>query len=78
MKAARLYGVRDLRVEEVEDPRPGPGEALIRVGALLQRITAAGWAEDLSVRTTLAPRADGELPGIRVVAQDRPHQPPLR
>lgn len=33
MKAARLYGVRDLRVTEVEDPRPGPGEALIRIAA---------------------------------------------
>ncbi|MBI3971972.1 MAG: zinc-binding dehydrogenase [Chloroflexi bacterium] len=33
MKAARLYGVRDLRVEQVEDPRPGPGEALIRIDA---------------------------------------------
>lgn len=33
MKAARLYGVRDLRVEEVEDHRPGPGEALIRIHA---------------------------------------------
>ena len=33
MKAARLYGERDLRVEEIEDPRPGPGEALIRIAA---------------------------------------------
>lgn len=33
MKAARLYGVRDLRVEAVDDPRPGPGEALIRINA---------------------------------------------
>jgi len=33
MKAARLYGVRDLRVEEVEDPKPGPGQALIRINA---------------------------------------------
>jgi L-iditol 2-dehydrogenase len=31
MKAARLYGVRDLRVEDVGDPEPGPGEALIRI-----------------------------------------------
>ena len=31
MKAARLYGVRDLRVEEVPDPEPGPGEILIRI-----------------------------------------------
>jgi L-iditol 2-dehydrogenase len=33
MRAARLYGVRDLRVEDVEDPQPGPGEALIRIHA---------------------------------------------
>jgi L-iditol 2-dehydrogenase len=33
MKAARLYGVRDLRVEDVADPEPGPGEALIRIHA---------------------------------------------
>jgi L-iditol 2-dehydrogenase len=33
MKAARLYGARDLRVEQIDDPRPGPGEALIRIEA---------------------------------------------
>lgn len=33
MRAARLYGVRDLRVEEVADPTPGSGEALIRIEA---------------------------------------------
>lgn len=33
MRAARLYGVRDLRVEEVPDPEPGPGEILIRIKA---------------------------------------------
>jgi len=33
MKAARLYGVRDLRVEEVHDPTPGSGEALIQIHA---------------------------------------------
>jgi L-iditol 2-dehydrogenase len=31
MKAARLYGNRDLRVEEITDPEPGPDEALIRI-----------------------------------------------
>jgi L-iditol 2-dehydrogenase len=31
MKAARLYGIRDLRVEDVGNPEPGPGEALIRI-----------------------------------------------
>ena len=33
MKAARLYGVRDLRVEEVYDPTPGADEALIQIHA---------------------------------------------
>src|SRR3954465_14010965 len=33
MKAARLYGPRDLRVEQIDDPTPGPGEALIRIEA---------------------------------------------
>jgi L-iditol 2-dehydrogenase len=33
MKAARLYGIRDLRVEDVSDPTPGPGEALIQIHA---------------------------------------------
>lgn len=33
MKAARLYGIRDLRVEELDDPNPGPGEALIQIHA---------------------------------------------
>ena len=33
MKAARLYGVRDLRVEQIDDPTPGAGEALIRIEA---------------------------------------------
>ena len=33
MKAARLHGIGDLRVEEVATPRPRPGELLVRVGA---------------------------------------------
>ena len=33
MKAARLYGVRDLRVEEVPDPEPGPDDVLIDIKA---------------------------------------------
>ena len=33
MKAARLYGVRDLRVEEAPDPEPGPGDLLIDIKA---------------------------------------------
>jgi L-iditol 2-dehydrogenase len=33
MRAARLHGVRDLRVEELSDPEPAPGELLVRVDA---------------------------------------------
>ena len=31
MRAALLYQPRDLRVEDVPRPKPGPGEALVRV-----------------------------------------------
>jgi (R,R)-butanediol dehydrogenase/meso-butanediol dehydrogenase/diacetyl reductase len=31
LKAAVYHGIRDLRVEEVAEPKPGPGEAKIRV-----------------------------------------------
>jgi L-iditol 2-dehydrogenase len=31
MLAARFYLPRDVRVEEVPDPEPGPGDVLIRV-----------------------------------------------
>lgn len=31
MRAARWHGRRDVRVEEVPDPEPGPGEVLVRV-----------------------------------------------
>lgn len=35
MKAARLYGARDVRVEEVEQPAaPGPGEVIVQVGSV--------------------------------------------
>lgn len=31
MLAARLYGAKDLRIEEMPEPEPGPGEVKIRV-----------------------------------------------
>lgn len=33
MMAARFYGGRDIRVEELPDPLPGPGEVLVRIRA---------------------------------------------
>ena len=33
MKAAVVYGANDIRIAEVPKPRPGPGEALVRVKA---------------------------------------------
>lgn len=34
MKAARLYAVGDLRVDDEPDPRPGPGTSLVKVTAV--------------------------------------------
>ncbi|MBM3494159.1 MAG: zinc-binding dehydrogenase [Armatimonadetes bacterium] len=34
MRAARLHGARDVRIEDIPAPIPGPGEALIRVRAV--------------------------------------------
>jgi L-iditol 2-dehydrogenase len=34
MRASRLYGVRDLRVEDQPRPVPGPGEVLLKVAAV--------------------------------------------
>ncbi len=33
MLAARFYAPLDVRIEEIEVPRPGPGEVLVKVGA---------------------------------------------
>jgi len=35
MKAAIFHGIRDVRLEEVEVPKIGPGEVLVRVRAAL-------------------------------------------
>lgn len=51
MKAARLYGPADLRVEEVPDPNLGVGEALIRID------TCGVCPSD--VRSYVAPKIDG-------------------
>jgi (R,R)-butanediol dehydrogenase/meso-butanediol dehydrogenase/diacetyl reductase len=31
MRAARYHGVRDVRIEELPDPTPQPGEVLVQV-----------------------------------------------
>src|SRR5687767_15944194 len=33
MRAAILHGPEDLRIDEVDDPEPGPGELLVRIDA---------------------------------------------
>lgn len=34
MKAARLHGPKDVRIEQVPEPKPGPGQVLLRVCAV--------------------------------------------
>jgi L-iditol 2-dehydrogenase len=39
MRAARLYAPGDLRIEDVPDPEPGPGEVLVQIEAALTDAT---------------------------------------
>jgi L-iditol 2-dehydrogenase len=74
MRAARLYGVRDLRVEEVEDPQAGPGEALIRIracGVCPSDIRSYVGTHTGAVGTSL-PRTPGHEWAGEVVALGRP------
>ncbi len=34
MRASRLHGIRDLRIEELPQPTPGPGQVLLKVAAV--------------------------------------------
>jgi len=34
MRVARLHGIRDLRLEDLPRPTPGPGEVLLKVAAV--------------------------------------------
>ncbi|HSR30206.1 MAG TPA: alcohol dehydrogenase catalytic domain-containing protein [Anaerolineae bacterium] len=34
MRASRLHGIRDVRIEELPRPRPGPGEVLLKVASV--------------------------------------------
>ena len=51
MKAVRVYGVRDYRLEKVPVPTPGPGEVLVKV------LTSGVCASD--VKTYLGARVWG-------------------
>jgi len=65
MRAAMLYGFGDLRVEEVPDPVPGPGEVVIDVACVQPSVTEcmviAG--DDVALHDAVARRlANGPLP----------------
>ena len=33
MRAARYHGVRDVRIEDIAEPEPGPGQVKVRVAS---------------------------------------------
>lgn len=67
MRAARLYGWGDVRVEEVRVPEPGPGEALVRVLACgVCGSDALGWY--VEQKASGAPVVLGHEPAGVVVA----------
>jgi L-iditol 2-dehydrogenase len=67
MLAALLYGKEDLRLEQVKDPSPGPGEVVIRVGAAttcgtdLKVWRRGGHARMLTPPTLFGHEAAGEI-----------------
>jgi len=81
MRAARLHGIKDLQLEELPVPRPGPGELLVRVEACGvcptdARKYAIGVSDGeypfnpghewVGVVEATGPEADGWAPGDRV------------
>lgn len=63
MRAARLYGAGDLRVEEVPDPSPKPGEALVRIHA--SGVCPSDIRSYTGVKATKAPWTPGhEIAGV--------------
>ena len=67
MLAALLYGKEDIRLEQVSDPTPEPGEVVIRVttattcGTDLKVWRRGGHARMLTPPTLLVMRRQGEL-----------------
>ena len=62
MRAWQLYGFGDMRLEELEDPRPGPGEALVRTRVVQPSVTEAMLAfgtETFGYETVRSALADG-------------------
>lgn len=67
MLAALLYGQEDLRLEQIADPSPGPGEVVLRVGAAttcgtdLKVWRRGGHAKMLKPPTQFGHEAAGEI-----------------
>lgn len=83
MKAARYYGLQDVRYEEVEKPSYGPDEALIRVsyagicgsdlhiynkGMFIQNIPETMGHEFVGIIETVGDQVKGFSPGDAVIA----------
>jgi len=52
MRAARLHGLRDVRLHEEERPKPGPGEVLVRVEAVGLCGSDLHWFEEGGIGTS--------------------------
>ena len=66
MRAALLFGNEDLRVIDVADPVPGPGEALVRIEAATTCGTdVKTWQRGHPLVTTYPARFGHEMAGIR-------------
>ena len=51
MRASRLHGIRDLRLDKLSQPVPGPGEVLLQVasvgvcGSTFRRLDGSAWTD---------------------------------
>ena len=79
MRAARLHGLRDVRLHEEERPKHGPGEALVRVEAVGLCGSHLHWFEEGGIGSNRIKRpivpghepAGGTAEGL-LVAAERP------